>query len=170
MDPQVDYHAVLGRHDRRSGELVVGRPQSFPYLKDLVLHLAQRLRDLVLTVMLQLEENGLGFVDNLSGTRYLRDNFTPPTLDVCDFPLEVQKPRASLKSFLTSMATVAASSRTMSMRLAAALSCALRPSISFSTCNLFSEFTAACDRKTCRRVSKMTCCPARTSATEGLAV
>src|SRR5436309_966268 len=56
VDLQVGYHAVLGRLDRRSRELVVGRPQSFPYLKDLVLHLAQRLRDLVLTVVLELEK------------------------------------------------------------------------------------------------------------------
>ena len=97
---QVGYHAVLGRLDRRSRELVVGRPQSFPYLKDLVLHLAQRLRDLVLTVVLELEKSCLRFVDNLPGARYLRDNLTPPPLDVSHFPLEVQKPRTPLKSLV----------------------------------------------------------------------
>ena len=98
MDPEVGYYAVLGRLDRRSQELVVGRLQSLAYLKDLVLHLAQRLRDLVLTVMLQFEENGLGLADNLPRARYLRDDLTPPSLDVSQLPLEIQKARAPLKS------------------------------------------------------------------------
>ena len=59
MNPQVGHHAVLGRLDRRSRELVVGRLQSLAYLKNLVLYLAQRLRDLVLTVVLQFEESCL---------------------------------------------------------------------------------------------------------------
>ena len=98
MDPQLGHHAVLGRLDRRSRELVVGRLQPLAYLEDLVLHLAQRLRDLVLTVMLQFEENRLGLADNLPRARYLRDNLSPPSLDIGDLPLEVQKPRAPLKS------------------------------------------------------------------------
>jgi hypothetical protein len=49
------------------------------------------------------------------------------------------------RPFSTSMATVAASSRTMPTRLDAALSCAFRPSISFSTCDRFSPITAACN-------------------------
>ena len=56
MNPQVGYHAVFGRLDRRSQQLIVGRLQSFANLKNLVLRLAQRLRDLVLTVVLELEE------------------------------------------------------------------------------------------------------------------
>ena len=97
MNPQLRHHAVLGRLDRRSRQLIVGRLQSLAELKNLVLHLAQRLRDLVLAVILQLEENCLGFVDDLPGARYLRDDLAPPPLDVSDFPLEVQKPRAPLK-------------------------------------------------------------------------
>ena len=125
--------------------MVVGRPQPFPYLKDLVLYLAQRLRDLVLTVMLQFEENGLGFVDSLPRARYLRDDLPSPSLDVSDLPLEVQKARAPLKPLADERGDGCRFLGTMSMRLAAALSCARRPSISFSTCDLFSRFTAACD-------------------------
>ena len=52
MNPQLGHHAVLWRLDRRSRKLVVGRLQPLAYLEDLVLYLAQRLRDFVLTVVL----------------------------------------------------------------------------------------------------------------------
>src|ERR1700730_14224387 len=100
MNPQFGYHAVLGRPDRRSQELIVGRLQSLAYLKNLVLRLAQRLRDLVLPVTLQFEKSCLRFVDDLLGARDLCDNFTPPPLDVSHFPLEVQKARAPLKALV----------------------------------------------------------------------
>ena len=62
--------------------------------------LAQRLRDLVLPVTLQLEESCLRFADNLLGARDLRDNLAPPPLDVSHFSLKVQKARAPLKPLI----------------------------------------------------------------------
>ena len=50
--------------------------------------------------MLQFEENGLGFVDDLPRARYLRDNLSPPPLNVSHLPLEVQKARTPLKSLV----------------------------------------------------------------------
>ena len=97
MNPQVGHHAIFGRLDRGSQQLIVGCLQSLAYLENLALHLAQRLRDLVLTVILQFDERCLRFVDDLLGARYLRDNFTPPSLDVGRFPLQAQKPRAPLE-------------------------------------------------------------------------
>ena len=100
MNPQVGHHAIFGCLDRGSRQLIVGRLQPLAYLEDLALYFPQRLRDLVLAVILQFDERSLRFVDDLLGARYLRDNLTPPSLDVGHFPLQAQKPRAPLESLV----------------------------------------------------------------------
>jgi hypothetical protein len=52
------------------------------------------------SVTLQFEESCLRFADDLLGARDLRDNLTPPPLDVSHFPLKVQKARAPLKALV----------------------------------------------------------------------
>src|SRR5262249_49875343 len=98
MNPQLGDDAILGRFHQSSLELVGGRQQSFAYLKNLVLCLAQQLRDLVLPVVLQLEQSRLGLADDLLGARNLRANFATSSFDVSGFPLKVQKTWATLKA------------------------------------------------------------------------
>jgi len=98
MNPQVGDDAVLGRLDLGSGQLILGGKQFLAQLKYLVLCLAQRLGDLVLPVVLQLEQIRSRLADDLLGTRNLRANLSPPPLDVSRFPLKVQKARAPLKA------------------------------------------------------------------------
>jgi hypothetical protein len=64
------------------------------------LYLAQRLRDLVLTIILQFDERCLRFVDDLLGARYLRGNLASPTLDVGRLTLKVHKAGTPLKTLL----------------------------------------------------------------------
>ena len=79
-------------------QLVVGRLQSLAYLKNLVLYLAQRLRDLVLAVILQLEQNVACDSLMTCSARDICATISPrrPSMSA-DFPLEVQKPRAPLE-------------------------------------------------------------------------
>ncbi len=61
---------------------------------------AQRLRNLVLPVVLQLQEVGLRFADDLLGARYLRGDLAPPPLDIGRFPFEIEQARTSLEPLL----------------------------------------------------------------------
>src|SRR5580704_2493093 len=96
VNAQVSDHTVLGRPNLRSRELILGCLYSLAQLKNLALRVAQRLRDLVLAIVLQFEERLLRFAYDLRCARNLCRDVTPPPIDIRHFPFKAQESGAAL--------------------------------------------------------------------------